>query len=242
VRPWLPGIQQPFASGCRELAHAVLMEDLVNMITISLTPYDRCKAFFLAIVIVVLTSVSSFGRPVFLAVNHTPYDHQMSRIRPILVSHHETAKETVSLFMVNRWIWNLRSIPYGFCPQWETPAEVESASVADCKGKAVALYDIMRSHGARNVRLVIGKRSWMSRKTHAWLEWTTSNVTYVLDPTINWTAARVSRFGSSFYIPYYAYAGNQKYRATSSGLLAKANSKAGRDRDLWAVNSAPAAH
>jgi hypothetical protein len=214
------------------------------MITVSLTPYAGRKALCLAVAILSLCSVRSFARPVFVAVNNTPYDHQMSRIQPVLVSHHhgtQAADQGVSLAMVNHWIWNLRAIPYGFSPQWETPAEVESASTADCKGKAVALYDIMRSHGAQNVRLVIGKRSWMSRKTHAWLEWTTPNGTYVLDPTINWTAARVSRFGSSFYIPYYAYAGNRKYRAATSSVFAKAESKSKRSRNLWAVNSAPAA-
>ncbi len=212
------------------------------MIIISLLPFTARKAFCLAGAILVLCSVSSFARPVFVNVDKTPYDRQMTRIRPVLLSRHTGGHEGVSLAIVNNWIWNLRAIPYGFCPQWKTPAEVESGSMADCKGKAVALYDIMRSHGAQNVRLVIGKRSWMSRKTHAWLEWTTPNGTYVLDPTINWTAARVSRFGSSFYIPFYAYAGNHKYRAASSTMFAKAETTTRRHHNLWAVNSAPAAH
>jgi hypothetical protein len=212
------------------------------MITVSFAPYAARKALCLTGAILLLCSVGSFARPVFLNVDRTPYDHQMSRIRPVLLSHHKAATQGVTLAMVNSWIWNLRAIPYGFSPQWMTPAEVESATMADCKGKAVALYDIMRSHGAQNVRLVIGKRSWMSRKTHAWLEWATPAGTYVLDPTINWTAARVSRFGGSFYIPFYAYAGNQKYRVADSALLAKSESRARRHRTLLAVNSAPAAH
>jgi predicted transglutaminase-like cysteine proteinase len=213
------------------------------MITVSFAPYAARKAFCLTSAILLLCSLCSFARPVFLNVDRTPYDHQMSRIRPVLLSHHKaTSSQDVTLAIVNSWIWHLRAIPYGFSPQWMTPSEVKSASMADCKGKAVALYDIMRSHGARNVRLVIGKRSWMSRKTHAWLEWTTPNGTYVLDPTINWTAARVSRFGSSFYIPFYAYAGNQKYRAADSALYAKGKSRARHHRSLLAVNSAPAAH
>jgi hypothetical protein len=214
------------------------------MITVSCTPFAARRAACLALLIFSLSLVSSFARPVFVAVTHTPYDHQMSRIRPVLLSHHHAATQGISLTMVNRWIWNLRAIPYGFSPQWKTPAEVESASFADCKGKAVTLYDIMRSHGAQNVRLVIGRRSWMSRKTHAWLEWTTPAGTYVLDPTINWSAARISRFGSSFYIPYYAYAGDRKYRAASSSRLARAESRSrhNRSRSLLALNSAPAAH
>ena len=86
----------------------------------------------------------------------------------------------------------LREIPYGFSPEWKTPEEVQTAPMADCKGKAVALYKRMHEHGARNVRLVIGRRTPISKKTHAWLEWNTDGATYVLDPTINWTAYRAN--------------------------------------------------
>ena len=116
---------------------------------------------------------------------------------------------------------DLRSIPYGFSAEWKTPAEVQSGPVADCKGKAVALYEKMQLCGARNIRLVIGKRTSTSRKTHAWLEWTTDGDTYVLDPTINWAACRANGLGPRAYIPLYAYAGAHKYRATAATLYAK---------------------
>jgi hypothetical protein len=77
----------------------------------------------------------------------------------------------------------------------------------------------MHANGATNVRLVIGKRSWTSRKTHAWIEWTTENGSYVLDPTINWAACRTEKVGNKAYIPFYAYAGTKKYRAASSNSL-----------------------
>jgi hypothetical protein len=96
---------------------------------------------------------------------------------------------------------------------------------------------MMHSRGAENVRLVIGRRSWMSHKTHAWLEWTTNDGTYVLDPTINWAATRADRLGQSSYIPLYAYSGTRKYRAASSGMFAKNT----RRSNMWAVFSAPAA-
>jgi len=144
----------------------------------------------------------------------------MTRIRPILAS--GTNKEqNLSFALVNHWIGDLRAIPYGFSTEWKTPDEVQTAAVADCKGKAVALYKAMHSRGAENVRLVIGKRVWTSRKTHAWLEWTTANGTYILDPTINWSAFRAERSGRSSYIPFYAYVGAKKFRAAkSTGLLA----------------------
>lgn len=153
----------------------------------------------------------------------------MSRIRPILTSAAEHKNQTVSLTLVNNWIGNLRAIPYGFSMEWKTPEEVQLGAYADCKGKAVALYNAMRSRGAENVRLVIGKRTWTSRKTHAWLEWTTVSGTYILDPTINWSAFRAERAGRSSYIPLYAYAGTEKYRAAAStGLFASNHSLAGQ--------------
>lgn len=116
---------------------------------------------------------------------------------------------------------DLRAIPYGFSSEWKTPTEVETGPVADCKGKAVALYHKMHAAGADQVRLVIGKRTSTSRKTHAWLEWSSSGGTYVLDPTINWTARRADELGNRNYIPLYAYAGLRKYRAANASLYAK---------------------
>jgi predicted transglutaminase-like cysteine proteinase len=145
----------------------------------------------------------------------------MTRIRPVLTSSGAHKEETLSLGLVNNWIGNLRSIPYGFSTEWKTPDEVRTGAYADCKGKAVALYNAMHARGAQNVRLVIGKRQFTSRKTHAWLEWTTANGAYILDPTINWSAFRVERAGRSSYIPLYAYAGTQKFRAAPErGLFA----------------------
>jgi predicted transglutaminase-like cysteine proteinase len=207
------------------------------MITISITPYALRKVVLLVTAIVSLSSVSSFASSLFLTVNATPYDRQMSRIQPVLFSKGAASKQEVSLSLVNHWIENLRGIPYGFSMEWKTPSEVGSGAAADCKGKAVALYDMMRSRGADNVRLVIGRRTWMSQKTHAWLEWTTAGGTYVLDPTINWAASRADRLGRGSYIPLYAYAGGHKYRAATSTMFAKNYSKG----NLWAAASSPAA-
>ena len=210
---------------------------LIIMITISIAPYRFRKMFLFLVFIASIVSISCFASSSFMTVANTPYDHQMSRIRPVLCNKATAFHGTVSISLVNHWIQDLRAIPYGFTMEWKTPAEVESGQAADCKGKAVALYELMQSHGADNVRLVIGKRSWMSRKTHAWLEWTTSNGTYVLDPTINWSAERAEQVGRSSYIPLYAYSGSHKYRAAASTLVA-ANAPAS---NRWAGLSAPAA-
>jgi hypothetical protein len=203
------------------VARTVLLVIILLMILISIQPFRFKKAFLLLTGLFCLSSIACFAESNFLGVPATPYDRQMTRIQPVLVSTAGIQKRNLSLALVNRWIGGLRTIPYGFSPEWKTPAEVQSAPVADCKGKAVALYEKMRLCGADNVRLVIGKRAPTSRKTHAWLEWTTEGGTYVLDPTINWAACRAGDFGARTYIPFYAYAGTQKYRAVPATLYAK---------------------
>jgi hypothetical protein len=191
------------------------------MVLISIQPFAARKLWPFIVGLICLFSFSCFAQPIYLGVSSTPYDRQMTRIYPVLFSTSNTSKENLSLSLVNHWIEDLRSIPYGFTPEWKTPEEVQLAPIADCKGKAVALYQRMQLHGAEHVRLVIGKRTFLSRKTHAWLEWDTERGTYVLDPTINWAACRADKFRDRAYIPLYAYAGTHKYRATPAALYAK---------------------
>jgi hypothetical protein len=191
------------------------------MILISVQPFQLKKIFLLIAGLICLSSVSCFAQSAFLSVDSTPYDRQMTRIQPILFTKGNIHKGSLSLALVNQWMGSLRSIPYGFNSEWKTPTEVLTDPVADCKGKAVALYEKMQLRGAQNIRLVIGKRTSTSRKTHAWLEWTTDGNSYVLDPTINWAACRVNDLGARAYIPLYAYAGSHKYRATATTLYAK---------------------
>src|SRR5256885_6029417 len=195
---------------------------IVIMITISIRPYTLRKVGFVGFALFCLSCLSAFAQSNYITVNSTPYDRQMTRIRPILSSAAGQKEQDLSISVVNHWIGNLRAIPYGFSMEWKTPDEVQFGAYADCKGKAVALYNAMHARGATNVRLVIGKRAWTSRKTHAWLEWATSNGNYILDPTINWSAFRAEQAGRSSYIPLYAYAGSEKFRAAqaSRGMLA----------------------
>jgi hypothetical protein len=184
-------------------------------------PYSVRKVWLIIVGLICLSSLSCFANSLYVNVPSTPYDRQMTRIRPVLFSESGAGNQDLSMAVVNHWMGDLRSIPYGFSMEWKTPAEVQTGAMADCKGKAVALYEMMHSRGAGDLRLVIGKRTVMSRKTHAWLEWTTAGSTYVLDPTINWTACRADRLGNSSYIPLYAYAGARKYRAATTALYAK---------------------
>lgn len=163
---------------------------------------------------------SCFADPMFFSVKSTPYDNQMSRIQPVLASGARNDGQ-VSLTVVNHWMNDLRAIPYGFTMEWKTPSEVENGRAADCKGKAVALLQRMQAHGATNVRLVIGRAKSSSRSTHAWLAWQTSEGSYVLDPTMNWTAFKAADLRSNTYIPLFAYEGSHKFRAAGNSLVAQ---------------------
>jgi hypothetical protein len=191
------------------------------MVPIGLCPFSRKRVIgFVAFVFLVLSVVRCFANPILLSVKITPYDRQMARIQPILVSTPaQGANQELPLPLINRWIGELRNIPYGFSMEWKTPAEVTREPIADCKGKAVALYQQMARHGARGLRLVIGRRAPTSRSTHTWVQWTTASATYILDPTINWTARTLDEVADNSYVPCYAYAGHQKYRAPAARVL-----------------------
>jgi len=174
------------------------------------------RTFLLTAALLSVATVSSFADALFFTVTATPYDKQMARIRPVLTAPGGTSSSSLSLSIVNHWMGDLRSIPYGFTAMWKTPAEAESGAPADCKAKAVALYEKMRANGATNVRLIIGKRTSSSRRTHAWLGCEMQNISYVLDPTFIWKVCTASQIGSRNYQPLYAYAGKKKFRAAST--------------------------
>lgn len=193
------------------------------MVLISIQPFALKKILAFAAALICLSTASCFASAVFSSVQSTPYDRQMNRIRPVLLTERPGGEQQLSLALVNQWMEDLRDIPYGYHPEWKTPVEVRSRRPADCKGKAVALYERMHAKGARNLRLIIGKRVPTSRVTHAWLMWETTAGTYVLDPTFNWMAFRSEQTVEGSYVPYYAYAGDQKYRATLAGPLVARN-------------------
>jgi len=203
------------------VARTLLIENIADMIFVSINPFALKRFFFFLLAVIGLSCASCFGGSVFVSVKSTPYDIQMSRIRPVLLSQSQPARGEVTLGMVNRWIGDLRWIPYGFTREWKIPAETRSGAPADCKAKAVALYEQMLEHGVSNLRLVIGKRTSTSRSTHAWLEWDSNFGSFVLDPTINWKACRTSDLRPRSYLPYYAFEGSRKFRAAPTTLLAQ---------------------
>ena len=175
------------------------------------------KAFWFLIVAVGSTSIGS-AQSTFFEVDSTPYDRQMSRVQPTLTAPPGYTLDGISFALVNEWMIELRAMPYRYSREWQTPSEVEAVRAADCKGKALALYDRMQLNGAANVRFVIGKRRATDSLTHAWLEWDTEAGTVLLDPTFNWTATTKVPDGRT-YIAFYGYEGAHKYQAANSRLV-----------------------
>src|SRR3989440_3945485 len=175
------------------------------------------KDFWFLIVFLGSTSIG-LAQSAFLEVDSTPYDRQMARIQPTLMAPGGYSFERLSFALVNEWMIELRAMPYRYSREWQTPTEVEAARVADCKGKALALYDRMQLNGVMNVRFVIGKRRASDSLTHAWLEWETEVGTLLLDPTFNWTATTKIPDGRN-YIALYGYEGAHKYQAATSLLV-----------------------
>src|ERR1041385_6933840 len=142
---------------------------------INIGPIPVKKIILTLTSLIFLSSISCFAEPIYFTVKSTPYDRQMNRIQPVLSSKPATPSRDLCLKTVNQWIGDLREIPYGFSAAWKTTAEVGAEPVADCKGKAVVMYQRMLAHGAENIRMDIGRRSLMSPRTHAWLGRTTEH-------------------------------------------------------------------
>lgn len=189
---------------------------IIIIVSLKTIQIATMKKTLLASLLLSLVASSAFADALLFTVSATPYDRQMTRIRPVLTASQRASTNQVSLGVVNQWMADLRSIPYGFTTFWKTPAEAQSGAPADCKAKAVALYEKMNASGATNVRLVIGMRTASSRRTHAWLAWETNGATYVLDPTFHYAAATSNQVGKRNYQPMYAYAGKKKFRAASA--------------------------
>ena len=196
--------------------HGRCYEHLLEMFSISHSSFRLPGFVSLLAVCLGLSAASGLAQPLFFTVASTPYDRQMTPISPVLNSPAGPSGRQTSLTTLNQWIASLRAIPYRYSTQWKTPAQVDSDVAADCKGKAILLYAILRANGATRVRFVIGKHHIADVRTHAWLEWDTTHGTLLLDPTFNSSVERVEEHDPATYVPHFAYNGSQKYRASYS--------------------------
>ena len=70
----------------------------------------------------------------------------------------------------------------------------------------------MRAYGARNVMLVVGRKSSASQGTHAWLIWKSQGRVFLLDPTAQSHAIEVHGTDLKNYVPHFAYSAGKKFR------------------------------
>jgi transglutaminase-like putative cysteine protease len=178
------------------------------------------KFFPILLAFLAATSASALAEPIWIDVDSTPYDRQMTRVRPVLASVAGETPETIPLAIVNQWMSRIRRLHYRYSREWQTPSEVMSSKTGDCKGKALAMYEVMQLIGATNVRFIIGKHHASDWFTHAWVQWDTPNGSFVLDPTFNRRPVRAEQ-NPTRYIPLYAYEGMLRYRAVNTILVAE---------------------
>lgn len=164
-----------------------------------------------------LSASRCFADTTYAPVSSTPYDRQMIPTLPLLQTPAGRGAGDTSLATINRWILELRVVPYEYSIDWKTASQLASGVVTDCKGKSALLYARMRAEGAKEIHFVIGKRRAEDLTTHAWLEWRRDSGTYVLDPTFREEAHRVRALPPATYIPQYAYDGFRKYRVRRNG-------------------------
>ena len=94
------------------MGHASLLIETIDiMILVSVHPYEPRKIFLLIAGVICFAVSVCLAQPVLLSVPSTPYDRQMTRIQPVLVSKLQSAKESLSIALVNLWIQSLREIP-----------------------------------------------------------------------------------------------------------------------------------
>ena len=99
------------------MACAVLIVIIVSLNTIGTNIMK--KSLLLASLLLSLAASSAFADALLFTVNATPYDRQMTRIRPVLTAATRASGNQVSLSAVNQWMADLRSIPYGFTMHWK---------------------------------------------------------------------------------------------------------------------------
>lgn len=141
-------------------------------------------------------------------VSGTPYEQYLHVVRTTLSGIPEqraTFTETELLTRIGYGFRYRQSHPY--IPR---PAdEVERTGYGDCKDKALWLATRL---GDESIRFVIGKQRAHSRESHAWLEWESGGVTWILDPTIRSVPRDKRSFPPTTYIPLWSYTKSGAWR------------------------------
>jgi hypothetical protein len=174
-----------------------------------------------ALGLIALIAAMILGTPAWsiqmIPVSATPYDSQMQPILPILESDSSGGTSPgVTIPQVNRWMRQLHDIPYHYTSSWAGCANVNACGTADCKGKALALYQRMKASGATGLYLMIGLKDSDNSQTHVWLLWKYDGSLYNLDPTFENRAFPKNDFDRSSYRPSYSYSGDSKFSVVAN--------------------------
>ena len=98
------------------------------------------KALGLLIVVWGSTSIG-LAQSAFFEVVSTPYDHQMERVQPTLKAPSAYALYGPSLDVLNQRMMALRTMPYRFSHQWQTPfAKIHSFRLSWIRSSTKSMY------------------------------------------------------------------------------------------------------
>ncbi len=150
-------------------------------------------------------------------IQATPFDYKLSQTGFFNLNEQNPRVAPVSsLESMKKLFLEARSFRYLHDTdnnQWQSPEETEIKHTGDCKDKALWLYAKLKKNGYTNVRLVVGKYRSFDRLFHTWVSYTdSSNVAYLLDPTIQKHIWEETGFSGGFYRPLYSFDGRSRYR------------------------------
>ena len=158
------------------------------------------------------SSVDIFGGTL---VQGTPFDYKLSQAG-FFQEISQVLPGSVSPEPIDSLFLKARSFRYTHEKgdnHWRSAEETEMRHAGDCKDKSLWLYTQLKKNGYSNVRLVVGRYRTFDKTFHAWVTYTdASNVTYLLDPTIQKRVWTGMEFSSGFYTPLYSFDGQQRYR------------------------------
>ena len=144
-----------FLAPAEAVAWLVLMVIIVSIAN----RISTMKKTLLTVALLSLVASSSFADALLFTVSTTPYDNQMARIRPVLTAPSRASSNGVSMNLVNKWMGDLRSIPYGLYHD-----------VEDSRRSTIGRACGLQSQGGRSLRKDAGewcdKRSARHRQTH----------------------------------------------------------------------------
>lgn len=113
------------------------------------------------------------------------YSHSMAKLRPTFTQTNE--RDTLTVERARYYAENIANLPYNQYMDWNNLYETLKTKEGNCATKSIALYDMMKRGGAKNVFWVVG----MCYKSpindtpipHAWVYWEKDDKRYLIEST-----------------------------------------------------------